>query len=177
MASAITGINRGVAAELESSGPKTFFVFRFFQGGLDICDGSDEMSPWRRNPWLTIDEAELLRRLPRCRTSAIGECTGGPVSYGEVKLTERAASSGYSRQLDAGHGRRPSSPGGTSPTSEYAAGAQRRRDQRQAGRDAVPRASTRSASGSRSTASLRVIGIYAEAASALRRTATSPRWR
>ena len=32
MASAITGINRAVATQLETLGPKTFFVFRFFQG-------------------------------------------------------------------------------------------------------------------------------------------------
>ena len=34
MASAITGINRSITTMLESAGPKTFFVQRFFQGGL-----------------------------------------------------------------------------------------------------------------------------------------------
>ena len=36
MASAITGINRSVSTMLETLGPKTFFVERFFQGGLTI---------------------------------------------------------------------------------------------------------------------------------------------
>ena len=48
MASAITGINRSITSILESAGPKTFFVFRYFSGGLEVSDGSDEMSPWRR---------------------------------------------------------------------------------------------------------------------------------
>jgi len=61
MASAITGINRSITTMLESAGPKTFFVQRFFQGGLNISDGSDELSPWRKNPWITVEDAELIR--------------------------------------------------------------------------------------------------------------------
>ncbi len=87
MASAITGINRAVAAQLETLGPKTFFVFRFFQGGLNISDGSDEMSPWRRNPWLTTDEAAHLRTLPSINDVGYRESTSGPVGYGDLKLS------------------------------------------------------------------------------------------
>jgi putative ABC transport system permease protein len=87
MASMVTGINRGVEKELESLGPKTFMVNRFFQGGLNISDGSDELSPWRRNPWLTVDEAHLIRKLPGIREVAWREGTSGPVSYGDQKLT------------------------------------------------------------------------------------------
>ncbi|HET9293971.1 MAG TPA: ABC transporter permease [Gemmatimonadales bacterium] len=87
MASAITGINRSVSDMIETAGPKTFFVTRFFQGGLIISDGSDELSPWRRNPWLTVEEAEMLRRLPTIRDVAVQEGTGGPVKYGDTELT------------------------------------------------------------------------------------------
>jgi len=87
MASAITGINRAVAAQLETLGPKTFFVFRFFQGGLNISDGSDEMSPWRRNPWLTTEEAALLRTLPTVSDVGYRESTGAPMGYGDFKLS------------------------------------------------------------------------------------------
>jgi putative ABC transport system permease protein len=87
MASAITGVNRAVARQLETLGPKTFFVFKFFQGGLDISDGSDEMSPWRRNPWLTTEEAQLLRGLPSIKDVGYREGAGGPVSYGDQKLS------------------------------------------------------------------------------------------
>jgi len=87
MASMITGINSAVARQLETLGPKTFFVFRFFQGGLVISDGSDEMSPWRRNPWLTVEEADHLRGLPSVRDVGYREQSGGPVSYGDQKLS------------------------------------------------------------------------------------------
>ncbi|MGE5744840.1 MAG: ABC transporter permease, partial [Gemmatimonadota bacterium] len=39
----ISGFNKGIADMLEQSGPKTFWVGRFFQGGVNISDGSDEM--------------------------------------------------------------------------------------------------------------------------------------
>jgi putative ABC transport system permease protein len=87
MASMITGINRAVAHQLETLGPKTFFVFRFFRGGISISDGSDEMSPWRRNPWLTVEEAALLKALPSIKDVGYREGTGGPASYGDTKLS------------------------------------------------------------------------------------------
>lgn len=87
MASAITGIDRSITAILESAGPKTFFVQRYFSGGLEVSDGSDELSPWRRMPSITTEEAELIRRLPAVRDANIGEYTHGPVSFGSVNLT------------------------------------------------------------------------------------------
>ena len=86
MASAITGINHSITGILESAGPKTFFVHRYFSGGLDVSDGSDELSPWRRMPWLTVEEAELIRQLPTVRDVNIGEYTNGPVSFESVDL-------------------------------------------------------------------------------------------
>ena len=85
--SAITGINRSVTGMLESAGPKTFFVFRFFRDGIQISDGSDELSPWRKNPWLTVEEAELIRKLPSIRDVSVSEGTSGPVSYGTKDLS------------------------------------------------------------------------------------------
>ena len=87
MASAITGINRSVSSQLETLGPKTFFVQRFFSGGLNISDGSDELSPWRKNPWLKVSEAQMLARLPAVRDVTWRENTNGPVVYGDVNLT------------------------------------------------------------------------------------------
>jgi putative ABC transport system permease protein len=86
MASAITGINRSITGILESAGPKTFFVQRYFSGGLDISDGSEELSPWRRMPPLTVEEAELIRALPLVHDVNIGEYTNGPVSFEGVEL-------------------------------------------------------------------------------------------
>jgi len=86
MASAITGINQSITHILESAGPKTFFVQRYFQAGVQISDGSDELSPWRRMPWLTTDEAEMIRRLPQVRGVNVGEYTRGPVGFESVDL-------------------------------------------------------------------------------------------
>ena len=86
MASAISGINRSITNILESAGPKTFFVQRYFSGGLEVSDGSDELSPWRRMPWVTVEEAEMIRQLPLVRDVNIGEYTEGPVSFEGVEL-------------------------------------------------------------------------------------------
>jgi putative ABC transport system permease protein len=95
MGSAISGINRSITGILESAGPKTFFVQRYFSGGLEVSDGSDEMSPWRHMPEVTLDEAELIRRLPAVRGVNIGEYTKGPVSYEAVDL-KSVAIAGFS---------------------------------------------------------------------------------
>ncbi|MBA3658536.1 MAG: ABC transporter permease [Gemmatimonadales bacterium] len=87
MASAITGINRSITGILEAGGPKTFFVHRFFSGGLQVSDGSDELSPWRRMPWLTLEEAETIRRLPAIRDVNVGEFSSGPVAVGNLTLS------------------------------------------------------------------------------------------
>jgi putative ABC transport system permease protein len=86
MGSAITGINRSITAILESAGPKTFFVQRYFSGGLEVSDGSEELSPWRRMPWITAEEAELIRALPSVRDVNVGEYANGPVSFEGVDL-------------------------------------------------------------------------------------------
>jgi putative ABC transport system permease protein len=86
MASAIKGVNQSVVREIESGGPKTFYVFRYWQGGIQISDGSDELSPWRRNPWLTVREADLIRQQPLIRDVTVTETTSGPVSSEHANL-------------------------------------------------------------------------------------------
>jgi putative ABC transport system permease protein len=88
MGSAINGINRSITDILESGGPKTFWVVRYFRGGLEISDGSDELSPWRRMPEITLEEAEFIRALPAIRDVNVQEFTEGPVSGGGVNLSD-----------------------------------------------------------------------------------------
>ncbi len=88
MASTITGVNRGVTQRLETLGPRTFFVWRFFREGIQVSDGSDEMSPWRRNPWMTVEEAELIRQLPLVRDVTVREASSGQVVYGDITLDD-----------------------------------------------------------------------------------------
>ena len=88
MGSAITGINRSITSILESAGPKTFFVVRYFSDGLEISDGSDELSPWRKMPEITVEEAQMIRALPAVRDVNVGEYTEGPVSFEGTNLSE-----------------------------------------------------------------------------------------
>jgi len=88
MASAITGINRSITGILETAGPKTFYVLRYFRGGLEISDGSDELSPWRRMPEISVEEAELIRNLPAVRDVNVAEYAEGPVGYEDTNLSE-----------------------------------------------------------------------------------------
>jgi putative ABC transport system permease protein len=83
---AIRGINDSILNILAESGPKTFYVQRYFSGGLNISDGSDELSPWRKMPWLTVNEAEIIRHQPGIKDVNIEETTSGPVSYRDVNL-------------------------------------------------------------------------------------------
>ena len=78
----ISGFNKGVADMLEQSGPKTFWVGRFFQGGVNVSDGSDEMSPWRRNPPMSLGDAQAIERLPSVRWLALEEGGHADVTFG-----------------------------------------------------------------------------------------------
>ncbi|HUO52963.1 MAG TPA: ABC transporter permease [Gemmatimonadaceae bacterium] len=63
MAAAVHGIQTSFAQDMAAAGPTSFFLFRradFFEN----CDGSDETCPSRRNPPLTLREAQILERLP-----------------------------------------------------------------------------------------------------------------
>jgi putative ABC transport system permease protein len=77
----ISGFNKGIADMLEQSGPKTFWVGRFFQGGVNISDGSDEMSPWRRNPPMSMADARAVAALPSVAWVALDEGGQGDVTF------------------------------------------------------------------------------------------------
>jgi putative ABC transport system permease protein len=64
MAAAVHGINASVAKDLEAAGPTSFFIFRRPVAFATACDGTDETCPWRRNPPLTVAEAEAMGTLP-----------------------------------------------------------------------------------------------------------------
>jgi putative ABC transport system permease protein len=85
--SAITGFRASVQEQVNSLGPKTYFVQRWFQGGLQISDGSEESQPWRKNPPLTIEEAKLLRNLPGVDRVVYRSQSNAPMSAGVVKLS------------------------------------------------------------------------------------------
>jgi putative ABC transport system permease protein len=86
IAAMITGINQQVASLFEEAGTRTFFVFRYFSGGITVSDGSDEMSPWRRRPDLTVEEAALVASLPSVAFMDLEEWAGGTAQYEDQRL-------------------------------------------------------------------------------------------
>jgi putative ABC transport system permease protein len=86
IAAMITGINQSVAQLFEEAGSRTFFVFRYFSGGITVSDGSDEMSPWRRRPDLTVEEAEVVAALPSVRFLDLEEWAGTSAEVGDQRL-------------------------------------------------------------------------------------------
>jgi putative ABC transport system permease protein len=63
MSAAVHGINSSVARDLESIGPTSFYVYRIPIALGNVCDGSDETCPWRRNPPVALEEAKAIGRL------------------------------------------------------------------------------------------------------------------
>lgn len=79
----ISGFNKGVSDMLEQSGPKTFWVGRYFSGGVDISDGSDEMSPWRHNPPVSVDDARVIAKLASVAWVAVDEGGQADITFGD----------------------------------------------------------------------------------------------
>ncbi|MBC7563311.1 MAG: ABC transporter permease [Gemmatimonadaceae bacterium] len=63
----ITGINNAVTRDIAAAGPNTFYVSRA-PISFEACDGSDDTCKWRRNPRLTVAEAESFRELQSVRS-------------------------------------------------------------------------------------------------------------
>jgi putative ABC transport system permease protein len=74
MSSVVRGINESFRRDVEAAGPTSFFVYRRSIGGFNVCDGTDETCPERRNPMITMDEVAAIGRMPTIRavTAHIG---------------------------------------------------------------------------------------------------------
>jgi len=86
MAAMISGINKSVSGIFESIAPRTFLVWRFFQAGVNVSDGSDESSPWRRNPPIVDLEANRIALLPSVRYVTRREESSATVEFGDLHL-------------------------------------------------------------------------------------------
>ena len=92
----ISGFNKGVSDMLEQSGPKTFYVARWWSAGVTVSDGSDESSPWRRNPPMKIEDAKLIQTLPSVSFVSLDEGTVADIQFenrtmGSVSIRGRSA--------------------------------------------------------------------------------------
>lgn len=83
IASVVRGINVGVTDIVETLGPRTFFVFREFQGGIQINDGMRR----RRPPPLTAEEAEWIARSPSIAFVVKDEFTSRTIEYENQNLS------------------------------------------------------------------------------------------
>src|SRR2546429_438903 len=97
IAAMISGINKSVSGIFESIAPRTFLVWRFFQAGVNVSDGSDESSPWRRNPEIVELEADRIAVLPSVRYVTRRDESSATVEYGDRRL-ESVNVSGLSAQ-------------------------------------------------------------------------------
>jgi len=81
MSAAVKGINSSFESAIEQLGPKTFFVFRYFSGGIQM-NGGDRNAPWRHNPPIKLEEAKLIGRLPDIKAVIMSEGRQATVQAG-----------------------------------------------------------------------------------------------
>ncbi len=86
IAAMVSGINRSVSNIFESIAPRTFLVWRFFQAGVNVSDGSEESNPWRRNPVISELEADRIALLPSVRYVTRRDESTANVEYGDRRL-------------------------------------------------------------------------------------------
>jgi putative ABC transport system permease protein len=86
LSSVVRGINESFARDVEAAGPTSFFIYRRDISGFQACDGTDETCPDRRNPPITIDEANSIERLPSILAVTSHVANGGSFKYKDRDL-------------------------------------------------------------------------------------------
>ncbi|MGH7606172.1 MAG: ABC transporter permease, partial [Gemmatimonadales bacterium] len=81
----IAGFDKGLSTMLESLGPKTFFVGRYWGGAQQ--EDPDDPNPWRRRPPLTVEEAERLEALPSIRFVVVDENGRADIEFEDTRLS------------------------------------------------------------------------------------------
>lgn len=64
LSSVVRGINESFARDVEAAGPTSFFIYRRNLAAFQVCDGTDETCPERRNPMIRMSEVHAIERLP-----------------------------------------------------------------------------------------------------------------
>ena len=85
MTAAVHGINEGVASSLAAAGPNTFFITRW-PAEINSCNGSADSCPWRRNPPLTIVQAQEISQLPMIAGVTAHMNSTYPVKFADREL-------------------------------------------------------------------------------------------
>jgi putative ABC transport system permease protein len=103
LSSVVRGINESFARDIEAAGPTSFFIYRRNIGAFQVCDGTDETCPERRNPMITMDEVKALQRLPSIYAVTAHVANGMRFRYRDRELN--AGVEGYTAnwtQVDGG---------------------------------------------------------------------------
>src|SRR5512141_3424106 len=104
LAAAVHGINASVAKDLESAGPTSFYMFRRPVSLATICDGTDETCPWRRNPPITLHEAERIASLPEIAAVTSHIAAGAKFKYKDKEIRQAGLDGFTAGWLDADGG-------------------------------------------------------------------------
>lgn len=86
LSSVVRGINESFARDVEAAGPTSFFLYRRNLAAFQTCDGTDETCPERRNPAITIDEANAIERLPTIYAVTSHVANGAVFRYRDRQL-------------------------------------------------------------------------------------------
>ena len=81
----ISGFNKSLTDSLESLGPRTFWVGRYWGGGNEVED-PDNPNPWRQRPALTVAEAERIEELPTIAFVTVDENGSADVVFGDKRI-------------------------------------------------------------------------------------------
>jgi putative ABC transport system permease protein len=81
LSAVVHGINESFARDVEAAGPTSFFIYRRPISGFNACDGTDDTCPWRRNPSITIDEANAIATLPAIYAVTSHTASGATFRY------------------------------------------------------------------------------------------------
>jgi putative ABC transport system permease protein len=86
LSSVVRGVNESFARDVEAAGPTSFFIYRRNISAFQACDGTDETCPDRRNPPITIDEANAIERLPSILAVTSHVANSGTFKYKDRDL-------------------------------------------------------------------------------------------
>lgn len=85
MSAAVHGINEGVSKSIAAAGPTTFFLTKW-PAEITSCNGSADSCPWRRNPPLTLTQANEIESLPFIRGVTAHINSSAPIKFADREL-------------------------------------------------------------------------------------------
>ncbi|GAC1647171.1 MAG: ABC transporter permease [Gemmatimonadaceae bacterium] len=121
LTSIVRGVNESFARDVAAAGPTSFFIYRRPIGTFEVCDGTDETCPDRRNPALTVEEAHTLERSATLKTVTAHLTMPASFKYKSAELPRAALEVYTSNWVDVDGG--DIYPGRSFTAAEEAAGA------------------------------------------------------